>query len=231
MAQGAKKEVAEVPGMVLTRPIPSEHAAVVSPGALALVAALHRQFEGRRRELLERRAARQREIDGGARFDFLAETASVRSGDWRVAPVRPELADRRVEITGPPDRKMVINALNSGARVFMADFEDSNSPTWLNQIEGQQNLADAIRGSIEYTAPDTGKHYRLGEKPAVLFVRPRGWHLLEKHVFVDGEPVSGGLFDFGVYFFHNAKELVARGAGPYFYLPKLESHLEARLWN
>ena len=163
-------------------------------------------------------------------LDFLPETKQIRDGDWTCAPIPADLRDRRVEITGPTDRKMVINALNSGAKMFMADFEDANSPTWENMVEGQINLRDAIRRTITFTNPD-GKEYQLKEKVAVLLVRPRGWHLFEKHVLVDGEPVSGGLFDFGLYFFHNAKELIARGSGPYFYLPKMESHLEARLWN
>ncbi|MFZ1131943.1 MAG: malate synthase A, partial [Terriglobales bacterium] len=162
--------------------------------------------------------------------DFLAETAAIREGDWKVAPIPNDLLDRRVEITGPVDRKMIINALNSGASVFMADFEDSNSPTWSNNIEGQQNLRDAIRGTIHYESPE-GKQYRLGAKLATLFVRPRGWHLEEKHFLVEGKPISGSLFDFGLFFFHNAAALLSKGSGPYFYLPKMESHLEARLWN
>ncbi len=174
---------------------------------------------------------RQSELDAGDRPDFLEATADIRASDWTVAPLPSDLADRRVEITGPVSRKMVINALNSGANVFMADFEDSNSPTWANVIEGQVNLADAVRGSIEYTHPDSGKHYRLVDQPATLLVRPRGWHLLEKHVLVDGQPISASIFDFALYFFHNARALLERNTGPYFYLPKMESHLEARLWN
>ena len=184
-----------------------------------------------RRRLLARRAAVQRQLDAGWKPDFLPETRAIRDGDWQVAPIPRDLEDRRVEITGPIDRKMVINALNCGANVFMADFEDANTPTWDNLIEGQVNLSDAVRRTIAFDDPQTGRHYSLNGKTAVLLVRPRGWHLPEKHVLVDGEPMSGALFDFGLFFFHNAKELVARGTGPYFYLPKLESHLEARLWN
>ncbi|MBK8253123.1 MAG: malate synthase A [Polyangiaceae bacterium] len=205
--------------------------AVLTPGALAFVAGLAQRFEGRRRELLARRKEVQARLDAGDRFDFLAETAGVRAGDWKVAPLPDDLLDRRVEITGPVDRKMVINALNSGANVFMADFEDATSPTWENVIEGQKNLTDAILRTIEYTDTTTGKAYRLNDKTATLLVRPRGWHLVEKHVELNGEPLSGSLFDFGLYFFHNAKTLISKGTGPYFYLPKMESHLEARLWN
>ena len=175
--------------------------------------------------MLERRKAR-----AGKPFDFLEETASIRKADWKVATIPPDLTDRRVEITGPVDRKMIINALNSGANVFMADLEDSNSPTWRNNIEGQANLRDAVRREISLLTPE-GKSYSLNPKTAVLFVRPRGWHLVEKHFLVNGSPISASLFDFGLFFFHNAAELLARGSGPYFYLPKLESHLEARLWN
>jgi malate synthase len=182
-------------------------------------------------ELLARRRERQARLDAGESFDFLPETAGVRAGDWTVAPLPADLLDRRVEITGPTDRKMVINALNSGASVFMADFEDANSPTWDNLVQGQLNLADAIRRTISYVAPETSKRYALGERVAVLLVRPRGLHLVERHVTVDGADVPGALFDFGLFFFHNAKEQLARGTGPYFYLPKMESYLEARLWN
>src|SRR6202040_1463652 len=185
---------------------------------------------GRREECLQRRQDRQAALDRGGTLDFLPETKSIREDDWTCAPIPADIQDRRVEITGPTDRKMVINALNSGAKIFMADFEDANAPNWNNMVEGQINLRDAIRRSIRFTNPD-GKEYRLNEQVAVLMPRPRGWHLLEKHMLVDGKPVSGGLFDFGLYFFHNAKELLARGSGPYFYLPKMESHLEARLWN
>jgi len=191
---------------------------------------LARKFEGRRQELLARRQARQREIDAGHLPDFLPKTASIRESDWTVAPIPRDLFDRRVEITGPVDRKMIINALNSGASVFMADFEDSNSPTWQNNLEGQANLRDAVRGTISFVSPE-GKRYDLNPRVATLLVRPRGWHLDERHFLVDGKPISASLFDFGLYFFHNAKALINRGTGPYFYVPKLESHLEARLWN
>jgi malate synthase len=203
---------------------------VLSPAALDFVADLHDQFDGHRRELLAARDDRQEALDGGAAFEFLAETADVRNGSWVVRPVPEDLLDRRCEITGPTDRKMVINALNSGARVFMADFEDSNSPTWANMVGGQVNLFDAIRRQIDFTA-DTGKSYALSPDTATLMVRPRGWHLTESGMRVDDRPVSASLFDFGLYFFNNAAELLSRGSGPYFYLPKLESHLEARLWN
>ena len=218
------------PGIEISGRITPEFADILTPEAVAFVARLQRAFGGRRAELLERRQARQRELDAGKRPDFLPETRSVREADWTCAPVPGDIQDRRVEITGPVDRKMVINALNSGAKVFMADFEDANTPRWDNNIQGHINLRDAIRRRIEFVSPE-GKAYRLNETTAVLFVRPRGWHLPEKHMRVDGAPVSGGLFDFGLYFFHNAKELIARGSGPYFYLPKLEGHLEARLWN
>ena len=203
---------------------------VLIPEARAFLLKLAERFEGRRQELLARRKEVQRKIDSGWLPNFLPETAEIRAASWTVAPIPKDLTDRRTEITGPVDRKMIINALNSGASVFMADFEDSNSPTWSNNIEGQQNLFDAIRGTIQFVSPE-GKRYQLAPKTATLFVRPRGWHLNEKHFLVDGKPISGSLFDFGLYFFHNAKELLRRGTGPYFYLPKLESHLEARLWN
>jgi malate synthase len=203
---------------------------ILTPDALAFVAKLQREFGGRRKECLARRQERQRALDRGESLDFLPQTKQIRDGNWTCASIPADLRDRRVEITGPTDRKMVINALNSGAKMFMADFEDANSPTWRNMIEGQINLRDAIRRTISFTSPE-GKDYKLKEKLAVLLVRPRGWHLVEKHMLVDGEPISGGLFDFGLYFFHNAKELLSRGTGPYFYLPKMESHLEARIWN
>lgn len=205
-------------------------ASVLTEDAMAFVADLHRRFNPTRRELLALRRLRQAELDAGAVFDFLPETAGVRESDWSVRPAPEDLADRRCEITGPTDRKMVINALNSGARVFMTDFEDSNSPTWHNMVDGQVNLYDAVRRQIDFTN-EQGKTYALTEAPATLMVRPRGWHLDERHLVVDGEPVSASLFDFGLYFYHNATELLERGSGPYFYLPKLESHLEARLWN
>jgi malate synthase len=206
-----------------------EFATILTPQALAFVAKLHRKFESRRQQLLAARAARQKEFDAGKLPDFLPETKSVREKEWRVAAQPKDLLDRRVEITGPTDRKMVINALNCGASTFMADFEDANCPTWFNMIDGQVNLRDAVRRTISFE--QNGKRYRLNERTAVLLPRPRGWHLEEKHVTVDGKPVSGSLLDFGLFFFHNAKELLARGSGPYFYLPKMESHLEARLWN
>ena len=219
-----------VQGVEVRGPVGGRFGEVLVDGALALLATLHRELDGERRALLERRRERQLDLDAGGSLDFLTATAPVREGDWTVAPPPPPLRDRRVEITGPTDRKMVINALNSGARGYMADFEDSSSPTWENMVGGQVNIADAVRGTIELTGPD-GREYRLGEERATLLVRPRGWHLPERHVLVDGDPVAGGLFDFALFLFHNAEELLARGAGPYLYLPKLESHLEARLWN
>ncbi len=203
--------------------------AILTPEALQFVARLQRRFNPRREELLARRQERIRRLDAGELPDFLAETKDIRESEWTVAPIPADLQDRRVEITGPVDRKMIINALNSGANVFMADFEDANSPTWSNNIEGQLNLRDAVRRTISFSSG--AKQYRLNEKTATLVVRPRGWHLVEEHLLVDGEPVSASLFDFGLYFFHNAKETLGRGTGPYFYLPKMESHLEARLWN
>ncbi len=205
--------------------------AILNERALALVAHLHRQFNATRLDLLARRRQRQAELDAGKLPGFLSETAAIRSGDWRVAPVPPDLQDRRVEITGPVERKMMINALNSKARAFMADFEDSCAPTWENIVNGQQNLKDAVDRAITYTDPANGKHYLLNEKTATLIVRPRGWHLPEKHVQVDGEITSGSLFDFAVYVANNHESLARHGTGPYFYLPKMESHLEARLWN
>jgi malate synthase len=210
-------------------PITGRFSEILTPDALAFVAELHREFGGRRKELLAARAARQREFDAGKLPDFLPHTRQVRENEWRVAPQPNDMLDRRVEITGPTDRKMVINALNCGASTFMADFEDANCPTWHNMVDGQINLRDAVRRTI--TFEQNGKQYRLNDKTAVLIPRPRGWHLDEKHVKVKGEAIAGALFDFGLFFFHNAKELLARGSGPYFYLPKMESHLEARLWN
>jgi malate synthase len=218
-------------GAELRAPMAPGHERVLTKPALAFVVELERRFGARRRELLARRQEIQARIDSGWLPDFLAETQAVRAGDWRVAPVPRDLQDRRVEITGPVDRKMVINALNCGANIYMADFEDANTPTWSNLIEGQINLCDAVRRTIDFRDPASGKDYRLAEKTAVLLVRPRGWHLPENHLRVDGAPISAALFDFGLFFFHNAQELMARGTGPYFYLPKLESHLEARLWN
>ena len=203
---------------------------VLTPDAVAFVAELHRRFNPRRLELLRKRQERQVLIESGALPDFLQETEDVRQADWKVGPCPPDLQDRRVEITGPVDAKMVINALNSGASCFMADFEDALSPTWRNVIEGQDNLQKAVRRTLSFTSPE-GKSYALNDRLAVLLVRPRGWHLVERHFSVDGEPVSASIFDFALYFFHNARELIDRGSGPYFYLPKMESHLEARLWN
>ena len=211
--------------------IPPRGEEVLTPAALDLVAELHRRFDARRLELLALRTERQARFDAGERPDFLDGTAAVRAGDWKVGPIPDDLQDRRVEITGPVDRKMIINALNSGAKVFMADFEDATSPTWANLVEGQVNLKDRWSGRLEFTDPASGKRYRLGERPAVLIVRPRGWHLPEAHVKVDGQEVSGALFDFALYAFHNARAALDQGSGPYFYLPKMESHLEARLWN
>ena len=209
--------------------VTAEFSQILTPQALDFVAKLHRQFEPRRQELLARRAARQKEFDAGKLPDFISETKAIRQGDWIVAPQPRDMLDRRVEITGPTDRKMVINALNSGASTFMADFEDANCPTWHNMIDGQLNLRDAVRRTISFE--QGGKQYQLKERTAVVIPRPRGWHLDEKHVTVGGKPVSGAIFDFALFLFHNAKELLARGSGPYFYLPKMESHLEARLWN
>jgi malate synthase len=206
------------------------YAHILTPQALAFIEQLEIRFGTRRRELLAARAERQKRLDAGERPGFLVETKTIRESRWTVAPAPRDLTDRRVEITGPVERKMIINALNSGARVFMADFEDSNTPTWDNTIQGQINLADAVRRTITFANPD-GKQYKLNDPTATLVVRPRGWHLEEKHLLLDGKPISGSLTDFGLYFFHNAKELMARGSGPYFYLPKMESHLEARLWN
>ena len=216
-------------GVSISGPMNAEYAQILSPEALGFVAKLHRRFDARRQELLAARAARQKEFDAGRLPDFLAATQAIRDADWRIAAQPRDLLDRRVEITGPTDRKMVINALNCGAATFMADFEDANCPTWHNMVDGQINLRDAVRRSI--ALQQGGKTYRLNERTAVLIPRPRGWHLDEKHLSVDGRPVSGAIFDFALYFFHNAKELLARGSGPYFYLPKMESHLEARLWN
>ncbi|HEX9533061.1 MAG TPA: malate synthase A [bacterium] len=217
-------------GVEVRPPTTDRASEILSPEAIAFVVALHRMFNPTREALLAKRAERQATFDAGRLPDFLPETRTIREGSWRAAPVPLDLRDRRVEITGPVDRKMVINALNSGASTFMADFEDANSPTWDNLIAGHVNLIDAIRRTITFTNPD-GRTYRLGEKTATLLVRPRGWHLLETHMRVDGRPVSGSLLDFALYVFHNARTLLERGTGPYFYLPKLQSHLEARLWN
>jgi malate synthase len=220
-----------LPGVEFLAPITDSYAEILTPEAVAFIVDLQRTYNQRRKELLDARHKRQKRLDAGEKPNFLAETKSVRDAEWTVAPLPADILDRRVEITGPVDRKMIINALNSGAKVFMADFEDSNTPTWNNLIEGQINLRDAIRRTITFNDPSTGKQYKLNDKTAVLFIRARGWHLEERHLWVDGEPMSGSIFDFGLYLFHNAKELLARGSGPYFYLPKMESHLEARLWN
>src|SRR3954471_15275959 len=209
--------------------VTTEFAQIVSEPALEFIAKLHREFEPRRQELLARRAARQKEFDAGKRPDFLPETKQIRESEWRIASQPQDMLDRRVEITGPTDRKMVINALNCGASTFMADFEDANCPTWHNMVDGQLNLRDAVRRTISFE--QSGKQYQLKDKTAVLIPRPRGWPPEKKHVTGDEKPISGGIFDFGLFFFHNAQELLARGSGPYFYLPKMESPLEARLWN
>lgn len=225
LSRHLRSERIEVRGM-----FNDEFTEILTPEALRFVATLQRSFGARREELLQKREERQARLNAGEMPDFLPETESIRQTEWRVAPPPTDLLDRRVEITGPVDRKMVINALNSGAKVFMADFEDSHSPTWQGTIEGQINLRDAVNGTISYESPE-GKSYLLNEQTAVLCVRPRGWHLCEKHVLIEGSPVSASLFDFGLYLFHNAAHLLAKGTAPYFYLPKLESHLEARLWN
>ncbi|MBK8022036.1 MAG: malate synthase A [Chloroflexi bacterium] len=224
------RTIETIEGVQIEAPMPPEAQRILTPEVIEFLAALARRFRPTRESLLERRKERQQRLDAGEMLDFLPQTKHIREREWKVAPIPADLQDRRVEITGPTERKMLINALNSGARVFMADLEDANSPTWDNMIQGQINLRDAIRRTITYTRED-GKQYRLNEKVAVLMVRPRGWHLDEKHFLVDGKPIPGGLFDFGVYFYHNARALMNRGSGPYFYLPKLEGHLEARLWN
>lgn len=203
---------------------------ILTGDALEFLEKLHLHFDERRKNLLELRKHLQQNLDEGKKLDFLSETKSIREADWTIAPIPKDLQDRRVEITGPVDRKMIINALNSGAKTFMADFEDATSPTWENSMQGQINLRDAIRREIDFQA-ENGKEYRLNDETAILIVRPRGWHLEEKHITVGGKPMSASLVDFGLYFFHNAKELIRRGTGPYFYLPKMENHLEARLWN
>ena len=232
MEDGARAaEESPVDGVAILAPVSEEYARILTPEALALLARLVRKFSKTREELLENRVQRQRKIDAGLMPGFLAETKQIRESEWTIVPEPADLQERHVEITGPAgDRKMVINALNSGADTYMADFEDSQSPTWDATIQGQINLRDATDGTISYSSPE-GKRYRLNPKTAVLIVRPRGWHLLEEHVLVDGRPVSASIFDYCLYFSHNAKKLVSKGTGPYFYLPKLESHLEARLWN
>jgi len=211
--------------------MPKEYYEILTSEALEFISKLHQQFNGRRKQLLEERVARQEQLDEGVFPDFLAETKEIRDGDWEVAPTPLDLLDRRVEITGPVSRKMVINALNSGAKVFMADFEDSNSPSWKNNIEGQINLRDAIDKTISFENPRNGKQYKLNEEVATLMARPRGWHLEEKNLLINGEAISGGLLDFGLFFFHNIKTLMEKGSATYFYLPKLENHQEAKLWN
>ncbi|MFO1129326.1 MAG: malate synthase A [Rhodospirillales bacterium] len=225
---GSQTGVSAAPG-VIVRTIPPGAVPILTPDAMAFVARLERRFRGTRRTLIDARMERQAQLDRGELPQFLPDTDTVRRGNWRVPPPPADLVDRRVEITGPVERKMIINALNSGANVFMADFEDSLTPTWTNVVLGQRNLQDAVAGTIGYDDP-AGKSYRVGDKPAVIVVRPRGWHLEEAHVLVDGQPVSASLFDFGLYLYHNAAALLDRGSGPYFYLPKLESHLEAKLW-
>ncbi|WP_255518154.1 malate synthase A [Fulvivirga sp. M361] len=215
----------------ITAEVPEAYAQVLTPEALAFLEVLHMNFDTERKQRLSAREHRQLELDSGKMPGFRPETKAIRDGNWTVAPIPEDILDRRVEITGPVERKMIINALNSGAKVFMADFEDSNTPNWENTIQGQINLSDAIAGTIAYTHPASGKEYTLNPETAVLFVRPRGWHLEEKHILVDGEPMSGSLVDFGLYFFHNAAKLLQKGSGPYFYLPKMECYEEARLWN
>jgi malate synthase len=229
-ADPATSGIEVAPGVRVMAPLRPGYEAVLTTEALAFVGLLERRFGAERRRLLSARAERQERLDRGEVPGFLPETEQVRRGNWKVQPAPPDLRDRRVEITGPVERKMIINALNSGANVFMADFEDSLSPTWSNVVEGQINLRDAVAGTIAYSDPAAGKDYRVGEKPAALVVRPRGWHLQEAHVLVEGAPVSAGLFDFALYLFHNVGALRAKGSGPYFYLPKLENHREARLW-
>ncbi len=226
-AQSSTQEAAEA--VLITGRLTPEYREILTPGAVDFLVELENRFGGQRLELLRARTERQARFDAGERPDFLPGTAHIRAGDWTVRPAPADLQDRRVEITGPVDRKMVINALNSGAKCFMADFEDAHSPTWDATLEGQLNMRDAVRRTLEFTSPE-GREYRLKEQLATLIVRPRGWHLPEKHMCVNGRPLSGGLFDFGLYLFHNAAELLQRGSGPYFYIPKLENHREARLW-
>jgi malate synthase len=222
--------MATVQSIQVRGPVSGRSAEILTPAALDFLTQLHREFEPTRANLLRQRAERLTRIRGGEMPDFLTETRKVREGNWRAAPVPKDLQVRKVELTGPTDRKMLINALNSGASVYMADFEDANTPTWDNMVGGQVNLVDAVQRTIDFVGPD-GKKYQLNKETATLLVRPRGWHLPEKHALVDGQPIAGGLFDFGLYFFHNARRLLDSGTGPYFYLPKMESHREARLWN
>jgi len=225
-----KRESFQIPGIQLPPDQPNLYDRILTPQALGFVAHLARKYGARRRDLMKARAQRQARLDAGETFAFLPDTRPIRESEWTVAPVPADLQDRRVEITGPVERKMIINALNSGASTFMADFEDSSTPTWDNMVRGQINLRQAVDRTIGFKSPE-GKCYALNEKTATLMVRPRGWHMLERHVLIDGDPVSASLFDFGLFFFHNAEKLVANGSGPYFYLPKIESHLEARLWD
>jgi malate synthase len=225
-----KSSLTKSPNIKLTHSWSGDSSKILTPAALKFLVNLANEFQPTRQQLLSRRQALQQDLDAGLRPDFLSGTKAMREGDWKVPTPPADLQDRRTEITGPVDRKMVINALNSGAKVFMADFEDANSPTWKNLIEGQENLFDAVRRTITFKSTE-GKQYQLNPQTATLMVRPRGWHLPEKHLLLDGSPISASLFDFGLFFFHNARELLDRGSGPYFYLPKMESHLEARLWN
>ena len=225
------RPASKVAGVIIKGALKSRYNEILSRSALTFLAELHRRFDGRRKRLLGARAEQQKFYDGGSLPDFLPETKGVRDQQWKIATIPQDLLDRRVEITGPVDRKMIVNALNSGANVFMADFEDANSPTWTNNVEGQINLKDRWQGTIGFTDSSTKKRYDLGPQPAVLIVRPRGWHLAEEHMRVDNAPISASLFDFGLYFFHNAEAMIAQGTGPYFYLPKIETHLEAQLWN
>ncbi len=218
-------------GIEVASPTSEEFSEILTPEAVSFVAKLSREFRGRVDEILQAREERQQRINAGEMPDFLPETRDIREGDWKIAPVPEDLQDRRVELTGPPDRKMTINALNSGASCWMADFEDANCPTWHNMLESQFNMKQAIERTITFDDPKTGKNYELNDEVAVILARPRGWHLFEKHMIVDGKEVPGGIFDFGLYFFHNAQRLLDNGSGPYFYLPKMEGHLEARLWN
>ncbi len=225
-----KRESFQIPGIQIPPGQPNLFDRILTPAALGFVAHLARKYEGRRRDLMKARIERQVRLDAGETLGFLPETRSIREAQWTISPVPADLHDRRVEITGPVERKMVINALNSGASTFMADFEDSCTPSWENMVRGQINLRQAVDRTLSFKSPE-GKCYELEAKTATLIVRPRGWHLLERHMLVDGDPVSASLFDFGLFFFHNAEKLVANGSGPYFYLPKIESHLEARLWD
>lgn len=220
-----------ISSVMINADIEKQHNEILTPEALEFIEALHKNFNGERKRLLKAREIRQKELDNGQIPDFIESTKAIRETDWTVSPLPSDLLDRRVEITGPVERKMIINALNSGAKVFMADFEDSNTPNWHNTIQGQVNLKDAVNGTISFENKEKGKKYELNKETATLFVRPRGWHLEEKHLTVDGEPLSGSLVDFGLYFFHNAANLLAKGSGPYFYLPKIENYKEARLWN